>query len=267
MLSIAIYVIGDREELRSPNLRQALASAPWPVKFVEPVFLRSEQDSVLFDNQVAELIFGRTLTVGEVGCALAHRSAYAAAEAEGIDLALIFEDDAHVSPEIWGRLAPVLECPSLAGPAVLSLYAGDHGRGQKERCGPEVILRLRRPPTHAVAYAISRQAVEFALAAPTTIVSPADWPPWSTSVQFFLLNALGIQQSGESLIGYRPAGQGAVRRLRRLVRVLSPRARQVGCPYFPSTSAYLEWVILAPMAKLVRRTARRLGRIQHAAVE
>jgi hypothetical protein len=267
VFSVAIYVIGDRDGLRSPSLLHALARAPWPVKFVDPIFIRMDEDSSLFDNQVAELIFGRGLTGGEVGCALAHRSAYAAAKADSVDLAVIFEDDADVPPNIWGRLAPMLGRELLAGPTVLSLYAGDHGRGQEQECGPEIILRLRRPPTHAVAYVISRKALEFALAAPTTVVSPADWPPWSTSVQFLLCDALGIEHSGASLIGYRPAGRGALRRLRRLVRVLAPRAWQIGGPYFPSTSAYLDWVIVAPTAKLARRTARRLRRIQHAAVE
>lgn len=267
MLSVAIYVIGDRDGLRSPSLTQALANAPWSVKFVDPIFIRMDEDSYRFNNQVAELIFGRSLTRGEIGCALAHRSAYAAAKADSIDFALIFEDDAHVPLDIWRRLAPMLGCELLEGPTVLSLYAGDHGRGQEQECGSEIVLRLRRPPTHAVAYVISRKALDLALAAPTTVVSPADWPPWATSVQFLLFDGLGIDQSGASLIGYRPAGQGTLRRIRRLITVLGPQARHAGGPYLPSTSAYLEWVIVAPLAKLARRMARRVRRTRHVAVD
>ena len=264
MVSVAVYVIGDSDGLRSPTLEQALASAPWPVRFVDPIFIRLETNPDLVDNDVAELIFGRSLTGGEVGCALAHRSAYAAAEAENVDVAVVFEDDAHVSLDMWDRLAPLLECERLAGPTILSLYAGDHGRGREERCGRETILRLRRPPTHAVAYLITRQALACALAAPEKVVSPADWPPWSTSVQFLLMDELVIAQSGASVIGDRPESVGAMRRMERLVRVVRPKAWRAGGPYFASTAAYLDWVVLAPAAKLSRRMTRSFRRIRHA---
>ena len=257
MASVGVYVIGDRDRLRSSTLGEALAHSPWPLRCVAPVFVDLEAQSQFVDNQTAELIFGRTLTAGEVGCAIAHRSVYAEAAAENVDFAVVFEDDAYLPPDIWQRLERVLPCDLLSGASVLSLHAGDHGRGRQVKCGSEKVVRLRIPPTHAVAYVISRQAIRCALSAPMAVVSPADWPPWSVSVDFFLLNDFGIDQSGVSVIGARPGNASGLRSFGRLLKVIGPRALLAARVYFPSTGAYLKWAVIAPASKLARRQRRR----------
>lgn len=250
-------MIGEQGRLRSPSLEEALAHSPLPVRYVAPVFVDLEAQPRVVDNETAELIFGRALTVGEVGCALAHRNVYTEAAADNVDFALVFEDDAHLPSDIWQKLERVFRCDWSSGASVLSLCAGDYGRGREVMCGSERVVRLRVPPTHAVAYVISQRAVRCAVAAPPAVVAPADWPPWSASVDFFLIDRLGIDQSGASLIGVRPDNGSGLRSIGRLLRVVGPRARLAARAYFPSTRAYLEWAVIAPASKLARRQRQR----------
>jgi GR25 family glycosyltransferase involved in LPS biosynthesis len=211
----------------------------------------------LVDEDAARLVFGRRLTRGEIGCWFAHRVVYEVIQNRTVDWGVIFEDDAGIPSDFLTSLATWLPSLDTERPTVVSLFAQDHPRGRAAMAkGGTALLALPYAPTNTVAYAINRRAVEVALMAPPRAMSTADWPPWSIKVDFFLLAVSPILQEGASTIGHRPDPTHRWRPFARLFTVLTPYAWQAGRPYFSGLVGYLEWSLVIPARRALRRTSK-----------
>lgn len=88
--------------------------------------------------------FGRELTRGEVGCALAHVAAYRRAVALGSPLSLVFEDDAVLGHQFLMVLRRVVPMMDLSIPQVVLLsHVGRHTRWGAQRI--DKLHRLVKP--------------------------------------------------------------------------------------------------------------------------
>jgi glycosyl transferase family 25 len=74
-----------------------------------------------YDSGKTKRDFGRELTRGELGCALAHLAAYRAIVEGSLPLALVFEDDAVIGHQFLVVLARLLPMIDLARPQVVLL--------------------------------------------------------------------------------------------------------------------------------------------------
>lgn len=254
---VAIYVIGEAGALRSTSLAKALEDSPFPVTVVEPYRPQVGVVSQLVDQSAAMCVFGRMLTPGEVGCWFAHRVVYEAAEGQGTEWNIVLEDDAGVPPEFWPFLKTWLPSLDTGKPIIVSLFAQDYPRGRTVVAkGDATLLALPYAPTNTVAYVINRKAVDVALRAPRRAMSTADWPPWSTEVNFLLLANSPILHEGVSTIGHRPDPSSRWRPFARLLVVLTPHSWSLGRPYCRGFRTYLEWSLIVPARKALRRASK-----------
>jgi glycosyl transferase, family 25 len=95
-IPIPVFVISlprsiRRRELVAQNLERLRVSFK-VIEAIDGKLLTPEQGS-LYSPSLAKSEFGRFLTSGEIGCALSHIGIYEGMVAEGIDVALILEDD------------------------------------------------------------------------------------------------------------------------------------------------------------------------------
>jgi glycosyl transferase, family 25 len=93
-----IYVISLQDEIkRRQSVASQLKEQGINYVFVDALDLRDDQalhKNQYYSESKSLAILGREMTAGEVGCAVSHRWAYQRAISEGLDYALIIEDDA-----------------------------------------------------------------------------------------------------------------------------------------------------------------------------
>lgn len=129
----------------------------------------------MVDRDLAARTMRRRLTDGELACALSHRAIYQRILDEGLDAALVLEDDALIQP----RLGDFLRAGGMfARPMILLDYArvsvsrisgqqfGDFGR----------LWRVVVNPPFATGYIVSARSARHLLRVTTPIGSVADWP-------------------------------------------------------------------------------------------
>jgi glycosyl transferase family 25 len=92
-----------------------------------------KRDFALFHSMLA---MRRKLLDGEIGCALSHDKIYRRMKSDGIEIALVLEDDVIVSPIIKDVLAMVEEFVDKQKPQVFILSCYDNGRCQKTAIEP-----------------------------------------------------------------------------------------------------------------------------------
>lgn len=200
----------------------------------------------------AAALFGRPLTTGEIGCALAHRVAYQRLLSSDAEWALVFEDDARiVRPDELAMLFARFEVLEPYGsPAIFALYGRqvtaypDSG----VTTGSSRIHELLRPPMTATAYFINRAAAQHILDTGLPLRNPADWPiSVAGRVQFATAwpwPVIPDEVEVESSIGQRDTGdrQGAAKSLNRLQSLMYLKWFSKR-PYYRSFGEYHEWEI------------------------
>lgn len=186
---INCYIIGNRGSLRSATLSRYINNElfleKFKVTFISPVYLNAIKDrekiTKLVDTSKVLANIGRGLTVGELGCAIAHNHARQQIFESG-EFGLVLEDDAElVSIEnlievlgIFGNKYK-LECP-----VILSLNSGISDKHFETK----KIFRVYSPMDLAVGYFLSPAAARLLFLANSPIQNVADWP--STSAKFYV---------------------------------------------------------------------------------
>lgn len=119
------------------------------------------------------LVEQRWLEPGEIGCALSHLAVYAKMRDEGIDKAVVFEDDVLLAPELVRVLKEAESFLRLDCPQVVLLNA--HGCSVARGAGVERI----EGGMCTDGYVLNRAAAELILRMNTPVVCPADrWVRW-----------------------------------------------------------------------------------------
>jgi glycosyl transferase, family 25 len=109
----------------------------------------------------------------EIGAFLSHRAAWARIVDEGLDCAVVFEDDASVDPERFAELLDFLDAERARWTYALLPAAGLEPSGAMlARRGAFTLLRPQSPPLRAIGQVVSREAAERLLA----VTAPFDRP-------------------------------------------------------------------------------------------
>jgi GR25 family glycosyltransferase involved in LPS biosynthesis len=176
-------IIGLPEAYRGSDLERELSG--FGITFSNKmgvVVSQQEMGEELFhDANLAELLIGRLLTKGEVGCALAHRNAARRLVESDKKYSMIFEDDIRlVSPPDLELLESELD---TTAPRVIVLGADPFVTIPNAREQEKIhignfakVIDLITPPTGTFAYAINRSAAQLLVNQGRKIDTTADWP-------------------------------------------------------------------------------------------
>lgn len=136
--------------------------------------LSPELESMI-DRAEAERVMRRRLTHGEFACALSHRGIYERILAEGLEAALVLEDDALISPRL-GDFIRSGGC--FAAPMILLDYSRISVSRFTSRSirGFGQLWRVVVNPNFATGYIVSNGAAQELMRRTTPIRSVADWP-------------------------------------------------------------------------------------------
>jgi GR25 family glycosyltransferase involved in LPS biosynthesis len=140
---------------------------------------------------LTRILLGRSLTLGEVGCATAHLRAQASLMDRSDEWLCVLEDDVLLSDSVKLTLSALSQM-HFAQPVVVLL--GTFARSVP--CVPEEVIelpgtqvrlvRVRWLPAGALAYCINRAASRDVLKHLGPIVETADWPSWMSRVTFYV---------------------------------------------------------------------------------
>ena len=184
-------IIGIRDDFRNPRLSNLL-SLP-NVRTSEPVFITDFEEAKILDQELNKLLLGRSISLGEAGCLLAHSQCW---KVGGSDWMLVLEDDVSLDSEIFDAIREFSEKLRLRGAAVVHLFDGKAKGSSRPR-----LRRLFFQPGGAVAYLINSAARALA---PDELIGTADWPFHFTGrVKFYSYWGLGISEEigSSSVIG------------------------------------------------------------------
>jgi glycosyl transferase family 25 len=161
-----------------------------------------------YDHADRKHKLGYDLTIGEVGCFLAHKTAWEKA-AEGSIPCLILEDDARLSDDLPGRLGELSEVIS-GTKIIIRLFSQRHPRAKLWRRLPSG-LEIVRPLSaghSAVAYMLAPAAAKALLMSSRRFWQTLDdhiddEPSHGCAVMHVIPELAGHEDEGASLIGER----------------------------------------------------------------
>ena len=173
-----VQIISTEDIIRSKNLETELSKLG--LKFqISPGVVPNEVDfqtGVLHSAAIFKLLNQRSASIGEVGCALAHRVAMHAFLISNHKFGLIFEDDAEVISEFdFDILGDLLDSDR---PIIVALgwIPGIAVSRNPQIFVNEKLVELITPPTCTFAYAINRSAAKSIIGGNKRIIDVADWP-------------------------------------------------------------------------------------------
>lgn len=256
---VKAIVIGDRDQFHANNREFLQEELGFTVEYLPGVWLRSlTEGDPRYSYAAFEAYYGRPPSLGEMGCALAHRQVFAHAIENGVDWSLVFEDDCVIKDPVRFRdcVSAVVENNNSKDPIVASFYT----RQALATCGSRSFgtsreLRiLRRPVTSTVCYLISHAAASILFAEQSPVRSSADWPAAANHF-LFMLNTQKLVDHGERPSNIEPPPKRApLFELQLITCVWYLRKRRE----FRSFSEYLALMILPRLAHRYCQLIRRL---------
>ena len=206
-----VQIITTNEIIRSENLESELTKLGLNHR-ISPGVIPSEVDfqtGLLHAAFIFELLNQRAASIGEVGCALAHRLAMNTFLNSNHKFGIVFEDDAEVIAEFdFDTLSDLLDSDR---PIIVALgwIPGIAVSKSPEILVNEVLIELITPPTCTFAYAINRSAAKSMIGSNTKVIDLADWPiymlnkvhfyaprrPWVTANHDPIFSTIGVRSS------------------------------------------------------------------------
>ncbi len=113
-LPCPVFVINmERDTDRRQHMIEVLGRIGMPAEFVAAVDGRAmpASDRGAYDHARALRIYGVGMKDSEIGCFLSHYRIYERMLREGIETALVLEDDVSIQPNLPTVVADLLECP------------------------------------------------------------------------------------------------------------------------------------------------------------
>ena len=210
--NILLIVLGSQGRLRSSSL-EIFASEVKNCLFVEPVKIEhTSRNARLVDERLSEVLLGKRLSDSELGCAIAHRNASAAAimalkNRNDLNWALFVEDDADLDAEIFDEIQNELENVDTKVPTLVNYDSRNQNRTMppKTRNLGKPFLLSRFWYAGAVCYAVNREGLQHLrnfTDSPIDFV--ADWPVYYSRLKLFVSNRTWVYEvKGQSSIGIR----------------------------------------------------------------
>ena len=231
--SLSFVVIKLHEQPRSEILAKWITTAPFSQLGFQAIDKRDTPKSEIDSLQgwQTKLIYGRTLTPGEVGAAQSHFDAYKVGLKSGTEWLLIMEDDCSPRSELTEFLN-IISKIHVKEPILINLNPGRVLRSKpkmnkinQELSGLKQIYPIASFANLANCYLLNRSALEVVKGFPTSpIVATADFPPFIASLNNWLAlpNSLAtVDENIESVIGDRKSIGMLLRFVRWVLRITS----------------------------------------------
>jgi len=204
-----VQIISTKDIIRSKNLKSKLVD--FGLKFqISPGLVPDEADfhaGLLHSTFLSSLICQRSLSVGEIGCALAHKNALNDLLISDYKFGFIFEDDAEIISEF--KLEEVVKLLNSNLPTIIMLgWIPGHAiaKGLHVPLNEEMI-ELITSPTCGFAYAINRPAAKVIIGTNKKIIDLADWPIYTLNrIHYFAPQSPWVTANQDpqfSIIGQR----------------------------------------------------------------
>ena len=243
MQTLPIFVINlERDVERRRHMTEVLGGLGLTAEFVTAVNGRqlAESDRAAFGPARSRRIYGVDMMDNEIACYLSHHRLYERMVREGIDIALIMEDDVHVEPAFPRILADLL-ASDFTDWLVVRLdskrteihhppTAKYSGSRVAELSGGAALYRLRFRVLGTGAYLIRRAGAERMLAYGKRIFMPIDQTMdryWENGILPYVVRPFPVLQREDfgSSTGVRPPDRRStqplnVRLMRRTQRVV-----------------------------------------------
>jgi glycosyl transferase, family 25 len=250
MPTLPIFVINlERDVERRRHMTAVLGGLGLSAEFVTAVNGRqlSESDRAAFDRARSRRIYGVDMMDNEIACSLSHYRLYERMVREGVDVALIMEDDVHVEPTFPQILADLLES-SFTDWLVVRLDSKRteihqpptekyRGTCVAELSGGASLYRLRFRVLGTGAYLIRRAGAERMLAYGKRIFMPIDQTMdryWENDILPYVVRPFPVLQredfgssTGVRALDRRSAQPLDVRLMRRMQRVVDSAHKRV----------------------------------------
>ena len=246
------FLISDGSREGSHELAQRLARL-FELELIAPVFLSADQafDGNIVNRRSFLAKHLREPSMGEIGCALAHRSAQARLLELGLQSAAIFEDDARIgdTDHFAKRINTYESVCHRRDPTLINLNRDAVPRRVERKSRAfSGLARTFTPPYPATAYAINRAAAHAFVKVQSPISAQADWPRTRENITFLVDRQSSIfeDKSIASRIddhGYRVQIPWSVK-----ARMWSGLWFFEHRHEFPSFSQYVNWL---PKARLI----------------
>lgn len=192
-----------RAQARRAQVQRMVQACPWPVQVLEAVDGRAmsqeAQRAVLATEPLYPPRYPFPLNPGEIGCFLSHRAAWTHLLAQGLEVALILEDDVALDRETLSRVLPLaLEAAQQGAYVQLQvrpakapyevLMAGQDGR----------VIRCQPAMLRTSAQVVSRATAQKLLARTQRLDRPIDallQLTWETGVPVCMVEPSGVRDA------------------------------------------------------------------------
>ena len=205
-----VQVISINNVIRSKNLESKLTE--FGIEYEIPPEVVPDvgdfQSGLLHSASLTKLISQRTIRIGEVGCALAHRVAMINFIKSDRKFGIFFEDDAEIIAEFnFEALMHLLDSDT---PIIVTLgWIPGFAISKNPKILPgEELIELITAPTCTFAYAMNQPAAKLMIASHEKIIDLADWPIYTLNrVKFYAPRWPWVTANHDpelSTIGMRP---------------------------------------------------------------
>jgi len=184
------FLISDGGRQGSSLLAEQLSTV-FDLELIAPVFLSAHHtlDETIVDRKSFIAKHLRDPTLGEIGCALAHRAAQERVLELGLQSAAIFEDDASILDV--GQLKKRMGIYEAAcrGPKPILINLNREAIPRRIERRSRIASELAQaftPPYPATAYALNLSAAQAFVTSQTPIRAQADWPRTRESIMFLV---------------------------------------------------------------------------------
>jgi GR25 family glycosyltransferase involved in LPS biosynthesis len=178
---IEVVLIGDKESKRCQPLQILFrGDTRFNVSIIKPVFLKSMDDSLLkflaYDVEKSKAFNMRELSLGEIGCAIAHNNARELLAKNGVG-GLVLEDDARIPSLDYLHKIAIHFLSSTKSPSLLNCSVNLKLDQMKDSSGFDPVFQKRLTPSPlTVGYMVNHSGAEMLNKANSSINWVADWP-------------------------------------------------------------------------------------------
>lgn len=208
-----LVVLGKPGRLRSVSLEIFVTQVKNRI-FVDPVKIKqADRNAALVNERLSEVLLGKRLSDSELGCAIAHKNARAAAivalkSQNNMKWALFVEDDADLNAEIFNRIHDELENVDSKVPTLVNYDSRNQNRAMplQNRNHGKPLRASRVWFAGAVCYAVNQEGLQYLRRFTDLPVDyVADWPIYYSQLKLIVSNQTLVSEvEGLSSIGERP---------------------------------------------------------------
>ena len=206
-----VQIISTKDNIRSKNLNSKLAEMGLGFA-ISPGVVPNEMDfqaGLMHSASISKLLCQRNMSLGEVGCAIAHKNAMTNFLNSDHKFGIIFEDDAEIIEDFDFDVVIKLLDSNVPKTIALGWIPGIAVSKYPEILINEELIELITPPTCTFAYAINRSAAKIMIGSNKEIIDLADWPiymlnkvhfyaprlPWVTANHDPTFSTIGVRSS------------------------------------------------------------------------